>query len=147
VRDQYGKVIGLAGMGLYAVLAQYQGGNEDGWPSLPRLADELGCDVKTIRYHLNKLVENGLVTVVQCAGTSSHYTLVPLPNFGTTKKVPPPEFGTTPLPDSGTPPLPKTGIRIITSNTNTEEEQSLGVLDLDLPDEPKPTKPKRKSNK
>lgn len=75
VRRAYGAKIGLAGLGLYAVLTQYAGGSGTCWPAVPTLADEMGCNHKTIRHTLAVLADCGLITIQRRRNQTSVITL------------------------------------------------------------------------
>lgn len=116
IRKIYGKELGLAGLGLYTVLAGYAGGNQYCWPSLDTIAKDVGCDRRTIDAHIDNLVKLGLLTITRRPGKSSLYTLNEIPpskNEEGTKNE-----GTPPSKNEGTTPL-----KNCTPKNNSKEEQ------------------------
>ncbi|MBE3586235.1 MAG: helix-turn-helix domain-containing protein [Thermoanaerobacter sp.] len=54
--------ISPAAKGLYALLWSYADGNGTCWPGIKVLAEQMGCDTRTIRRLLTKLVDAGAIT-------------------------------------------------------------------------------------
>jgi hypothetical protein len=80
VTKHYGARIGLAGIGLYTVLASHvnQKTGTLSW-SLRRLSMEGGCTRKTAGVHLRRLVQVGLILVEEHPGYTYTITLLDLP--------------------------------------------------------------------
>jgi len=57
--------ISPAAKGLYALLWSYADGNGTCWPGIKVLAEQMGCDTRTIRRLLTKLVDAGAITKKQ----------------------------------------------------------------------------------
>lgn len=81
VYERYGELIGLPGLGLYAALARHAD-NDTGaaWPSLALLAKRFGCDQRTIRTHLQALVDAKLIKVQDRPGQAPLITMLEFPD-------------------------------------------------------------------
>ena len=77
VYDVYGRHIGLAAFGLYCALARFaEHDTQQCWPSMARLARDFDVSIKTVRAHLQMLVDYGLVTRQEQSGASSRFTML-----------------------------------------------------------------------
>ncbi len=93
----------MAAKGVLNALADHADDAGHSWPSIKRLALFAGCNEKTARKALQRLVDLEIVKRTQRPGKSDEFTI----DFEWSQKRPLPKR-TSPLPNLGPPPLPKT---------------------------------------
>src|SRR5262245_52401342 len=77
VYDRYATILGPEGLGVYVGLARYAN-NKTGkcWPSLTRLAADMGTDLYTIEAALERIMQAGLLRMTQEPGKGTVLTLL-----------------------------------------------------------------------
>ena len=126
--DQYGKKIGDSGLLTYMALCRLSNNaNQECYPSIRWLADQLGMSKTTVVKSVGILVKHELVQKSKDKGKATTYTLLSVPKSGTHKQgVPNSGLG---VPKTGTEVYQnkesiKTNTKRLTKNTNVEAKAS-----------------------
>lgn len=72
--------ISIEAKAIYALLASYTGADEACFPSVPTMAEAMGCSVQSVRNWCKELESKGWVIIVRSDRSSNRYELqIPAP--------------------------------------------------------------------